>query len=207
MALRSVVPAESIAALSFDFGTPRNPCLGRAGGFVDAGPSGNPFQPGEYVVVSKISFEDRRFNPDLVEFHQHAKAMAGSVGYTAKLAIDGQLAQLLRLRVAQLNPCSYCLILHNRAAMDQGIAPERIANLPSWRESTLYSEAERAALAYCEALTIFDQASFAAAHDEVAKQYCEVEIAEIAAVIINMNVWTRLKLAQGATPVKAHDSA
>jgi hypothetical protein len=41
----------------------------------------------------------------------------------------------------------------------------------------------------------------------VAKQFNEVEIAEIAAVIINMNVWTRLKLAQGATPVKANDSA
>jgi AhpD family alkylhydroperoxidase len=157
-------------------------------------------------VDSRISFEDRRFNPDLVEFHQHAKAMAGSVGYTAKLAIDGQLAQLLRLRVAQLNPCSYCLILHHRAAADQGIAPERIANLPSWRESTLYSEAERSALAYSEALTIFDQAGFAAAHDAVATQFSEIEIAEIAAVIINMNVWTRLKLAQGATPVNASTS-
>src|SRR3546814_10953888 len=83
------------------------------------------------------------------------------------------------------------------AAVDQGIAPERIANLPSWRESTLYSDAERAALAYCEALTIFDQASFAAAHDEVAKHFSEVEIAEIAAVIINMNVWTRLQLEIG----------
>lgn len=156
---------------------------------------------------ARIRFEDRRFNPDLVEFHQHAKAMASSVGYTAKLGIDGQLAQLLRLRVAQLNPCSYCLILHCRAAADQGITPERVANLPSWRESTLYSDAERAALAYCEALTIFDQARFAAAHDEVAKQFSEVETAEIAAVIINMNVWTRLKLAQGATPVEAGETA
>lgn len=155
---------------------------------------------------AKVRFEDRRFNPDLVDFHQHAKAMATSVGYTAKLGIDGQLAQLLRLRVAQLNPCSYCLILHSRAAADQGISPERIANLPSWRESALYSDAERAAVAYCESLTIFDQARFAAAHDEAAKQFNEVEIAEIAAVIINMNVWTRLKLAQGATPVEDDES-
>lgn len=156
---------------------------------------------------SEVRFEDRRFNPDLVDFHQHAKAMAASVGYTAKLGIDGQLAQLLRLRVAQLNPCSYCLILHSRAAADQGITSERIANLPSWRESTLYSDAERAAFTYCEILTIFDQARFAAAHDEVAKHFSEVEIAEIAAVIINMNVWTRLKLAQGATPVEAGEPA
>lgn len=163
-------------------------------------------QQGEYVVDAMIRFEDRRFNPDLVKFNEHAKAMASSVGYTAKLSIDGQLAQLLRLRVAQLNPCSYCLILHSQAAADQGITPERIANLPSWRESQLYSEAERTALAYCEALTVFDQAKFAAAHDEVARHFKEFEIAEIAAVIINMNVWTRLKLAQGATPVRASDS-
>jgi AhpD family alkylhydroperoxidase len=88
-------------------------------------------------VDATIRFEDRRFNPDLVEFHKHAKAMAGSAGYMAKLGIDDQLAQLLRLRVAQLNPCSYRLILHNRAAADQEITPERIANLPSWREHAL----------------------------------------------------------------------
>lgn len=155
----------------------------------------------------KIVFENRRFDPDLIEFHRHAEAMARSVGYTAKLAIDGQLAQLLRLHVAQLNPCSYCLILHDRAARDQGISTERVANLPSWRESALYSAAEGAALAYCEALTIFDQASFAAAHEELAKHFNGVEIAEIAAVIINMNVWTRLKLAQGATPVGGSEAA
>lgn len=152
--------------------------------------------------MTDISFKNTRFDPDLVEFHQHAKAMANSVGYTADLTIDGQLAQLLRLRVAQLNPCSYCLILHSRAAADQGISPERIANLPSWRESMLYSRAESAALAYCEALTKFDQLRFAAAHDAAAMLFAPEEIAEIAAVVINMNVWTRLKLAQGAVPVE-----
>jgi AhpD family alkylhydroperoxidase len=169
-------------------------------------PGGQAPAPGHDVVNPKIIFEDRRFDPKLVEFHLHAEAMARSVGYTAKLGIDGQLAQLLRLRVAQLNPCSYCLILHDRAAADQGITRERIASLPSWRESTLYSAAEGAALAYCEALTAFDQAGFAAAHDGLAKHFNKAAIAEIAAVIINMNVWTRLKLAQGATPVEVSDS-
>ena len=155
--------------------------------------------------MAEVIFKNTRFDPDLVEFHEHAKKMAGSVGYTAKLTIDSQLAQLLRLRVAQINPCSYCLILHNKAAADQAISPERIAHLPSWRESTLFSPAEGAALAYCEALTVFDQALFAAAHEAATKLFDERQIAEIAAVIINMNVWTRLKLAQGATPVIATD--
>ena len=155
---------------------------------------------------TKIIFENRRFDPDLVEFHQHAQAMAKSVGYTARLSIEAQLAQLLRLRVAQLNPCSYCLILHARAAADQGISDERVANLISWRESTLYSERERAALAYCEALTTFDPTRFATTHNEMTSLFTPEEIAEIAAVVINMNDWTRLKLAQGATPIKATDS-
>jgi AhpD family alkylhydroperoxidase len=150
--------------------------------------------------MTDIEYVNRRFDPDLVEFHEHAKAMAKSVGYTATMRIDPQLAQLLRLRVAQLNPCSYCLILYAQAAADQGISAARIANLPSWRESELYSSNERLALAYCETLTDFNQAEFARAHEAVAEVLDETEIAEIAAVVINMNVWTRLKLAQGATP-------
>lgn len=65
----------------------------------------------------------------------------------------------------------------------------------------MFSVKERAALEYCEALTVFDQARFAAAHDDLCVHFTERDIAEIAAVIINMNVWTRLKLAQGAVPV------
>jgi len=150
--------------------------------------------------MANVTYTNTRFDPDLVEFHEHAKAMAKSVGYTADLQLEGQLAQLLRLRVAQLNPCSYCLILHTEAAADQGIGAERIANLASWRESTLYSQREQAALAYCEALTNFNQERFAVSHSEAAELFSAAEIAEIAAVVINMNVWTRLKLAQGATP-------
>lgn len=153
--------------------------------------------------MADVTFVDKRFDPDVIEFHDHAKAMAKSVGYTAELKLEQELAQLLRLRVAQLNPCSYCLILHTKAAADQGISPERIANLGSWRESALYSERERAALAYCDVLTEFDQPAFPACHEAAAALFEEVEVAEIAAVVINMNVWTRLKLAQGATPVVA----
>jgi AhpD family alkylhydroperoxidase len=151
--------------------------------------------------MTEIRFENTRFDPDLIEFHDIAKQMAKSVGYTADLSVDAQLAQLLRLRVSQINACSYCLILHTRAAKDQGISEEKIAHLASWRESTLFGAAEQAALAYCEALTDYDLAGFPAMHAEVAKHFDEKVIAEIAAIIINMNLWTRLKLAQGATPV------
>ena len=81
-----------------------------------------------------------------------------------------------------------------------GIPAEVIAHLASWRESDMFSHAEKVALAYCEGLTVYDIARFGALHDELRIHFDEKEVAEIAAVIINMNVWTRLKLAQGATP-------
>ncbi|MFU1479093.1 carboxymuconolactone decarboxylase family protein [Roseovarius sp. C7] len=151
--------------------------------------------------MDDIRFENTRFDPDVIEFHGIAQQMAKSVGYTADMSVEKQLAQLLRLRVAQINECSYCLILHTQAAHDQGTHPAKVAHLASWSESTMFTEAEGAALAYCEALTVYDTAGFAEAHDTLTEYFNEKEIAEIAAIVINMNLWTRLKLAQGQVPV------
>ena len=148
-----------------------------------------------------VEFENTRFDPDLIAFHGIAKQLAASVGYTADLSVDAQLAQLLRLRVAQMNPCSYCLILHTRAAHDRGIAAEKVAHLASWRESAMFTEAERCALAYCEALVAYDLTTFSARHEKLATHFDETAVAEIAAIVINMTLWTRLKLAQGQVPV------
>jgi AhpD family alkylhydroperoxidase len=150
--------------------------------------------------MTGVRFENTRFDPDLTPFHEIAKDMAARFGYSAELSLNPRLAELLRLRVAQLNPCSYCLILHIQVADRIGIPSEVVAHLAGWRESAMFSLAEKVALAYCEGLTLYDDAHFARLHDELRLHFDEKEIAEIAAVIINMNVWTRLKLAQGAVP-------
>jgi AhpD family alkylhydroperoxidase len=150
--------------------------------------------------MDDITFTDTRFDPDLTPFHDLAKQMAKAFGYTADLEVDPQLAQLLRLRVAQLNNCSYCMILHSKAARDREIHAAKIDGLGSWWESTLYTDTERAALAYCDALTDGSQPGFQKFHDDLAEHVSERAVAEIAAIVINMNLWTRLKLAQGATP-------
>lgn len=151
--------------------------------------------------MSDVHFVNTRFNPDVIGFHAIAQEMAAATGYTATLSVDAGLAQLLRLRVSQLNPCSYCLILHTAVTQDTGLNSAKIAHLASWRESTMFTEEEVAALAYTEALTVFDPPAFAASHERLAQLFDEKSVAEIAAVVINMNVWTRLKLAQGAVPV------
>lgn len=145
-------------------------------------------------------FKNTRFDPDSTPFHDLAKQMARAFGYTANLQVDKTLAQLLRLRVAQKNECAYCVILHAATSRDIGISDAKTDNISSWWNSELYTEKEKTALAYTDILTDGTHKNFQQYHDAMAQHFSEVEIAEIAAIVINMNVWTRLKLAQGQVP-------
>jgi AhpD family alkylhydroperoxidase len=133
-----------------------------------------------------------------------ARMGADAFGYKAELRIDRELAQLLRLRVSQLNNCTYCLNLHYEAARDAGIPRAKIDTLTAWWETDLHSDAEQAALRYTEALTRAADTDADQAvqrfHDGVARHFDAEEILEIIGVVVNMNVWTRLKLAEGAKP-------
>ncbi|MDY7394950.1 carboxymuconolactone decarboxylase family protein [Aureibaculum sp. 2210JD6-5] len=151
--------------------------------------------------MSKVTYVNTRFNPAITPFLELAKQMAVAFGYTADLQTDKKLAQLLRLRVAQNNECAYCIILHAKTAREIGISEAKTDNISSWWNSELYTQKEKVALKYCDVLTKGTHKNFQKFHDSMTKYYTEVEIAEIAAIVINMNVWTRLKLAQGETPV------
>ncbi len=133
-----------------------------------------------------------------------ARMGADAFGYTAELCIDRGLAHLLRLRVSQLNNCTYCLNLHYEAARDAGIPRAKIDTLTAWWETDLHSEAEQAALRYTEALTRASDTdadrAFQRFHDGLASHFDAECILEIIGVVVNMNVWTRLKLAEGAKP-------
>ncbi len=150
--------------------------------------------------MSDVKFKNTRFNPDSTPFHKLAKQMAKAFGYTADLKTDKNLAQLLRLRVSQKNECAYCVILHARTSREIGIPEQKVDNISSWYNGELFSEKEKTALAYCDALTEGIHKNFQKYHTKMKHHFSEVEIAEIAAIVINMNVWTRLKLAQGETP-------
>lgn len=91
--------------------------------------------------------------------------------------------------------CSYFLILHTAVARDMGLNRARVPHLVSWRDSTMFAEDEGAALPCRQALTVFDLSIFAEHHERLARLY-EKSVAEIAAVVINLNDWTTLKLPQ-----------
>src|ERR1700745_631298 len=101
-----------------------------------------------------------------------ARLGADAFGYKANLRIDRKLAQLLRLRVSQINNCTYCLNLHYEAARGAGIPRPVIDTLTAWWETGFHDHAARAALAYTEALTRVADATvaddFRARHDALA---------------------------------------
>ena len=115
--------------------------------------------------MKNIEFINSRFNPDVIPFHDLAKQMAKAVGYTADLKIDKHLAQLLRLRVAQKNECSYCVILHAKTAREIGIHESKVDNISSWYNSELYNEKEKTTLAYCDVLNDGVTKDFQSYHD------------------------------------------
>ena len=151
--------------------------------------------------MDKVAFKNIRFESGLTPFEELAMQIAKAFGYTADLSIDKTLAQLLRLRVAQKNECAYCIILHAKTARDIGIPAEKVDHISSWWNSELYDEKEKVCLAYADVLTEGSHKAFQKFHDALVPFFNEKEIAEIAAIVINMNIWTRLKLAQGQVPV------
>jgi AhpD family alkylhydroperoxidase len=156
-------------------------------------------------MTDDVQFANRRLDASGNEaLMGMARMGADAFGYKADLRIERGLAQLLRLRVAQLNNCSYCLDLHYEAARVAGVSRAKIDTLTAWWETELHSEAEQAALRYGEALTRAadtDQgAAFQRFHDALVQHYSPEEVLEIVGVVVNMNVWTRIKLAEGAMP-------
>ena len=90
------------------------------------------------------------------------------------------------------------------AARDAGIPRAKIDTLTAWWETELHSEADQAAIRYSEAFTRAADpdrdAAFQRLHDALAEQFSPEEMREIVAVVVNLNVWTRIKLAEGAMP-------
>ena len=152
--------------------------------------------------------EKRRFDPAQNESLTDVMGrFAKAFGYTAEdLTVEPKLAQALRLRVSQLNHCTFCMTLHAQAARDVGLSRAQVDTLNAWWETDLYTDAERAALAYCDVLTLQAETSaqhpFQEVHDRLAEHFSEREITDVAAIVINMNAWTRFKMASGEMPVR-----
>ncbi|HET7223091.1 MAG TPA: carboxymuconolactone decarboxylase family protein [Rhodanobacteraceae bacterium] len=112
--------------------------------------------------------------------------------------LEPELCNLVLMRVSQLNGCAYCLDMHSKDARAAGEAEQRLYVLPAWREAPFYSERERAALAWCEALTqlpAHDQSVPDALYKEASAQFDEKELVDLTLLVGSINVWNRINIA------------
>ncbi|HEY8544628.1 MAG TPA: carboxymuconolactone decarboxylase family protein [Acidimicrobiales bacterium] len=110
-------------------------------------------------------------------------------------AVDPTLLELIQLRASQINGCAYCLDMHTKDALANGERTDRLAVLPAWRESTLFTEQERAALALTEAVTrIADGHVPADVEARARAAFDEATYAAIVFAVVLINGWNRLAI-------------
>jgi AhpD family alkylhydroperoxidase len=115
--------------------------------------------------------------------------------------LDAMIHHLVALRSSQLNGCAFCIDMHWLDARAGGEKEARLYGLDAWRESPLYDERERAALALCEAVTHIDRAGVPdEVWEDAQKQFEEPELAQLLCAIAATNTWNRLQIATRALP-------
>ena len=129
---------------------------------------------------------------DYRSFPEALQAMLGLERAVHRSALEPELLELVKMRASQLNGCAYCLDMHSKDARARGESEQRLHVLAAWREAPFYSDRERAALAWCEALTLLPQEG---APDEVYErlrgQFEEAEIVALTLAIVAINGWNR----------------
>ena len=116
--------------------------------------------------------------------------------YLSTCGLDETLLHLVRLRASQINGCAYCLDMHWKDLRAIGETEQRLYSLDAWRESPYYSDRERAALAWTEAVTIITIGHVPnELYDEVRPYLNEKELADLTLVVATINAWNRLSIA------------
>lgn len=113
--------------------------------------------------------------------------------------VDKPLLHLVKLRASQINGCSFCIAMHTDEALRDGEPAERLTLLDAWAEAPLYSDKERAALAWVEEVTLIaDSGASPAAFEALKPHFSQEEIAWLTLATMQINSWNRLAIASRA---------
>lgn len=121
------------------------------------------------------------------------QAMDALESYLATAGIPAIQRELMSIRASQINGCSYCIRLHTRKALAHGETTERIAQLSSWRESSLFTDEEKAVLALTEELTSLSASGVSdETYSSVMNYFSPQQYAAFVMVIVTINSWNRI---------------
>jgi AhpD family alkylhydroperoxidase len=141
---------------------------------------------GEYVV--KMRLEPAKVSP--AAYH----AMRGLESFVSKSSkLEVSLLELVKMRASQINGCAFCIDKHSKDARVNGETEQRLFAFSAWRETTFFTNRERAALAWTEALTLITEGRASdELYAEVRQEFGEEELVNLSLAIITINGWNRL---------------
>ena len=123
------------------------------------------------------------------------KAMQGLEAHVHRSGLDHKLVLLVKMRASQINGCAFCLDMHSKDARAAGETEQRLYCLDAWHETGFYSDRERAALAWTEALTrIAETHAPDDVYEEARRHFSERELVDLSLAIAAINAWNRLAI-------------
>ncbi|UFS71453.1 carboxymuconolactone decarboxylase family protein [Geomonas sp. RF6] len=144
-------------------------------------------------MASRIAFN--KVAPGAIE------AMLGLERYLRDCGLESSLLHLIKMRASQINGCAYCLDMHAKDARAAGETEQRLYLLGAWRDAPIFTERERAALAWTEAVTRVAEGHVPDEVYKVAREYfSEKELVDLSLAIVAINGWNRLAVAFRSEP-------
>ena len=112
-----------------------------------------------------------------------------------KSTLEAELRELVKLRVSQINRCAYCIVYHRKDALKVGVTERKIHLLNAWQEASEYSDRERAALAWAEAVTLISVHHLPDdVYAEAVHVFSEQELVDLNLIVMSINSWNRLAI-------------
>ena len=128
-------------------------------------------------------------------------ALLGVEKYIYGSGLEPTLLHLIKIRASQINGCAYCIDMHWKDARVDGETEQRLYGLDAWEESPYYSDRERAALAWTEAVTNIHEGHVPdSVYEVVRKSFTEKELVDLTVAITAINSWNRLNIAARTVP-------
>lgn len=133
------------------------------------------------------------------------QAMLGLERYVGESGLEHSLLELVRTRTSQINGCAFCLDMHSKDAIAAGETPQRLLVLSAWRDAPFYTERERAALAWTEAVTHLGPGGVPDdLYGATRQQFDDRQLVDLTMAIVAINGWNRLVIAFRSPEAGSH---
>jgi AhpD family alkylhydroperoxidase len=129
------------------------------------------------------------------------KSLLGLEQYLRQCGLEEVLLHLVKLRASQVNGCAYCLDMHGKDLRAIGENEQRLYSLDAWRECPYYTDRERAALSWTEAVTLITNGHVPeSVYEQVRPHFTEKELSDLTLAVATINAWNRLAIAGRTVP-------